>query len=70
MVNVNKIKGLMAENGISQQRLAFMIGMSTPSLNAKLQEKREFTVSEAQKICEVLDISDVESYFFTRSVEK
>ena len=70
MVNVKKIKGLMTENGISQQKLSFMIGISTQSLNAKLQGKREFTVSEAQKICEVLDIRDVESYFFTQNVEK
>lgn len=65
MTNVNKIKGLMAEKNISQQKLASILGISKQTLNAKLQSKREFTVNEAQKICNALDIKDVEIYFFT-----
>lgn len=64
MINTNKLKGLMAENNISQTKLANMMGISVQTLNAKLLEKREFTISEADKICNVLNIADVETYFF------
>ena len=58
MLDSSKLKGKMAEAGETQKTLASKIGMSTNSLSNKLKGKRDFTVIEVKKICDVLGISD------------
>ena len=63
----SKLRGRMAEMGVSQEHLAKQIHMSLASLNNKLMGKTEFRQSEIKAICVVLEIplSDVWLYFFS-----
>lgn len=57
-MKVAKLLGIMAEQDITQAKLAKEIGISKNTLNAKLRLKRPFTSTEIYKICDVLHISD------------
>lgn len=50
MINLGKIKGLMAENGHKQKDLAKILDLSLQSVNLKLQGKTDFKVNELVKI--------------------
>lgn len=63
-VSFGKLKGKMAEIGITQNALAKSLGMSRSSLSLKMNGKREFTLAELRIIVEVLNIDDPRSYFF------
>lgn len=58
MINANMLKGKMAEAGITQRILAEKVGFSENTLTRKISGKRDFTTSEAVKICEILGITD------------
>lgn len=60
-----KLKGLMVAMGISQAELAERIGISSVSLNQKLNGVTQFTASDIVNISKVLDIDDYEEYFFS-----
>lgn len=68
--NYSKLKGLIKEKGFIQSKLAEKIGISSVSLNKKLNNQVEFTQSEMKAIAKELDIRDSEyaKYFFTPSV--
>lgn len=55
-LNYNFIRGQIAEKRTSQRKVAAEMGISEQSLNRKLSGKRAFTVEEAKKICDILDI--------------
>ena len=59
-----KLRGKMAEKGISQERLAKAIGISKTALSMKLSGEREFRFKEMECIYKVLELEDVQSYFF------
>lgn len=61
MINTNKLKGKMAENGFTQEKLANALGISHHTMNRKILGTSEFTVGEVVKICEILKINDVET---------
>ena len=63
-ISFGKLKGKMAEVGITQNALAKSLGMSRSSLSLKMNGKREFTLAELRIIVEVLNIDDTRSYFF------
>ena len=67
-MNVNRLKGKMAEKDITQASLAALIGISTNSLSRKMLGKREFRLSEVVDICKVLEIEDPKGIFFEESV--
>lgn len=46
-----KFKGYCAENNIKQTELADLLGLSVQTVNAKLNGKRDFTLSEVKAIC-------------------
>lgn len=58
MANMNKLRGIMAEKGLSQKALAAKVGISTSNLSQKMTGKVSFNVDEAWKICDVLEILD------------
>lgn len=67
----SKLKGKMAEKGLSQKELATLIGISPATLNLKLVNRKEkyfFNQKEMSDIIRVLSIdkSSVESYFFCK----
>lgn len=62
--NPNKVKGLIAEKGITQEILANeVLGISDTALNHKLLRKSQFKDTEIAKMAEYFNV-DV-SYFFS-----
>lgn len=66
----SKLKGLMAEKGISQKKLAKAVGISSVSLNQKLNGITYFDAEDIVKIADYLEIEDYDCYFFTQRVWK
>lgn len=50
-----KLKGARVEKGLTQEAMAERIGISTYSYLMKENGKRDFTLTEMKKICEILD---------------
>ena len=48
----------MAENGVSQEALAKMIGVSKSTFNRKINGRQPFNTDEIHRICAALDIQD------------
>ena len=63
-LNVVKIKEALTEQGISQSKLAEMIGCSFLKINYLLNEKRSIYLADAEKIAEALDLSEDEVILF------
>lgn len=61
---MNKLKGIMRENNITQQELAARLEISVQSLNAKINERTAFTIPEAKEICKFLNIEKPCEIFF------
>ena len=51
----HKLKGTRVEKGLTQEDMAKRIGISTYSYLMKENGKRDFTLTEMKKICEILD---------------
>ena len=60
----SKIKGRMAELGMSQRAVAKELGLSIRSYNLKINGKRPFTIPEAEKLIVVLSLENPAEYFF------
>lgn len=54
-----RLKGMMAEHGVTQGELARLIGISSRAFNYKINGERDFTLKEAQII----------SRYFEKSIE-
>lgn len=61
----SRLKGKMVERGFTQAGLAKEIEMSPATLNLKLNNKSKFGQDEITKIIEVLQLRNVDPYFFT-----
>ena len=59
------LKAEMVKKKYTQAELAKAIGIAPNTLNRKLLGQREFTVSEAKKICDVLDIENPVEIFLS-----
>ena len=57
-MKIAKLRGKIAEAGITQGFIAGKLGISENSLSAKMKEKRPFSVLEAEKLCDLLRIDD------------
>ena len=58
MLDVRKLKSEMAASGITQKKLAELLGISENTLSKCLTGKRSFDTDEASAICELLGITD------------
>lgn len=70
-MNTNKLRGKIVENGLNVGRLANILGIDRSTLYRKINSDGDtLTVSEANHICEVLDLTPDEamSIFFTNYV--
>lgn len=67
MPNVRRIKGRMAELGITQKVLAKAVNCSQTAISQKINGQRPLYLDEAQRIAEALHIQHTEfvDYFFT-----
>lgn len=52
-----KLKGILTMNGMTQQDLANLLGLSASTLNFKINGKTEFTLNEAKKISDYFKMS-------------
>ena len=66
MINSKKIKGRMAELGITQKEMAKYMGIAQATVNQKINNIRTMDVDEAEKISIILKIpcEDFAEYFF------
>ena len=69
-MSFDKLKGKMAEAHVSQAKLSGYLGITVQSLNAKLNGRTQFTLEEAVKITEFLNLKDPVDIFFAPSVQK
>lgn len=56
-MNINLLKGKIAESGLNQQKLAPLVKISKNTLNKKVNGKTNFTTDEIERLCEVLGIT-------------
>lgn len=63
-MNTNLLRAKMVEKGLTQKELAAAIGLSENSVSRKLTGKRDFSIQEALKICEVLSLENPNEIFF------
>ena len=52
-----KFKAWLTENKIKQKEVADLLGISRELLNAKLNGRQEFTLSQVRRLCEYYKIS-------------
>ena len=67
MVNINKLKGKIIENGLTVEKIAELIGINKSTLYRKLNNNgNDITIKEAEKIYKTLKLSNEEaiSIFF------
>lgn len=71
MTNMMKLRGAMAENGITQEKLSEAIGMDRTTFIRKMKNNgMQFTVEDVQNIAKVLGLkaTEVLDIFFTTTV--
>ena len=71
MVNVNKLKGKLVENGMNVESAAEKIGMDRATLYRRLANNGEdFTIGEADAISKILGLNreEVNDIFFAQYV--
>lgn len=68
MLNVNKIRGRLAELNLTQKDVANALGIAAPTASQKLNRVRPMDLDEAEKLAELLQIKDNEfrEYFFAQ----
>ncbi len=62
-MDANLLRAQMVKKGKTQSQVAKAIGISENSMSRKLLGKREFRLSEVQKLCSYLDILDPKEIF-------
>lgn len=67
MINVNKLKGLISENDLSQRKLADMLGMSETTFYTKMK-KGVFDSDEMEEMIRILKIENPVEIFFASQV--
>ena len=58
MINTGKILGKIKENGFTLSDFAARIGVSRPTLTAKIHNKSSFSVDEMNKVRKELQLTD------------
>lgn len=71
MINYAKLKGLMAERGLTVVELAHMLGISRQATSEKVNGKTKITLTEAQTISKALcmDKEERDTIFFNDFVK-
>lgn len=64
MINTNKVRGRMVENGVTQQDAATYLGIAQATFSQKINNVRPMDLDEAEKLAEFLNITDIEFPLF------
>ena len=67
MIRTDKLRGIIAERGLSQTDVASMIGVVPKTFYEKMQ-RGVFGSDEIEKMIEGLEIEDTMSIFFAKEV--
>lgn len=65
-MNSNLLRAALAQRGMTQGKLAELVGISPNSLSRKLNGKRQFTLGEVEAISRVLELQNPATVFFDR----
>lgn len=60
-MNINKLRGKIVEKGMNVETVARLIGINRSSMYRKLNNCKLFTIAEAGKLKEVLNLSGEEA---------
>lgn len=63
-MSIDKLRGRMGERRITQADLAKLLGLRVCSVNQKLNGRRKFSLDEAKKVADYLEIPDSEFVSF------
>lgn len=64
-MDVEKLKDKILEKGMTNDDLAFRLGISVKTLNAKLKNRSHITIQEADNLVKILKIANPSDIFFT-----
>lgn len=64
MTDTNRLKAKIIESGLTQAKVAKMLGISCQSLSYKINNRVDFKATEINRLCKILNISDKDDYFF------
>lgn len=64
----SRLKGRIREKGFTQVDLAKAVGISSSSLNLKINNKRDFTLKETFAIAKILGIDDCNPFFYVEKL--
>lgn len=68
MINTGKIKGRLAEMGLTQKDVAIALEIAQPTANQKINNIRPMDLNEAEKLAYLLHLrpEEFQLYFFTQ----
>lgn len=68
MLNIDKVRGRMAELRLTQKDVARALGIAVATASQKLNRVRPMDLDEAEKLAELLQLDDAAfgEYFFSR----
>lgn len=61
-MNINKLKGKIVEKGMNVEMLAEVIGIDRATLYRKMNNFQKFTIGDAAKVKDALELNDQEAY--------
>ena len=64
-MNANKLRGIIAEKGMTQERVAVAIGITPKTFYTKMK-KGVFGTDEVMRMVDLLNIEDPSSIFLTK----
>ena len=71
MVNINKLKGKIIENGLNVEQVAVIVGVDRSTMYRKMEDSgRNMTIKDATILSKALNLSaaEVNSIFFDETV--
>lgn len=63
MLDTDLLKGVIAFKGLSQRKIAFMLGITDRTFYEKMK-KKDFLLTEIESMIEILEINDPVKIFF------
>ena len=71
MTNTNELRAAITRKGMTQEQVADILKISVPTMNYKVNNKREFKATEIKALIDLLDIPEdkVNMIFFAGDVD-
>ncbi len=72
MTETEKLKKVISDSGLKYSYIAEKVGLTYQGLKNKIENKSLFNVEEVEKLCNILDITDInqkEEIFFAKRCE-